>query len=141
MNNEEYDVVQILISHFNDNSIVLVTFLKNYTKNQILDQIYPIIQNLVKEKSNKLIDLFVLKVLKYEDHIMEGNEDFFIGKDYESETSSNKSIISKIFEFKELLKTLDDLNKNRIKEYMKLLCRIARRYFDTLYGYRLEEKL
>lgn len=124
--------IKILIQNFNQLSLTLSTFLANVAPNSTFMKIRGPIESLVNQNSNKIIDMFVLKALKYEEHIMSGNDDFFMGKNYDDDLDKDNNKIIKVFEFKSIWGILNDQNKDIIKSYMKILCEIARVYFDTV---------
>lgn len=142
MSSELSRKLKILVKNFNNLSLTLATFLGNIAPNSTFATFKRPIEKLVQDESTKIIDTFVLKALVYEKQILEGDEDFFIGKDYKSDlfdiygnkiNDESDNVIMKVFEFKTIWKLLDDKNKEEIKEYMKVLCKIARKYFDLFY--------
>ncbi|AYV82175.1 MAG: hypothetical protein Homavirus13_4 [Homavirus sp.] len=85
-------------------------------------------------KKNSFIDAFVAKVLPYKSQIDEGNEDFFIKKDYSSDLDGNESWGSKVFEFKNIWSQFKKENKTIVIQYMQALCELAQEYFLVAYG-------
>lgn len=81
----------------------------------------------------KFIDTFVTKVLIYKDQIDRGEEDFFLGKSYDQDLDNDSSLTSKVFEFKQIWKTLKKENKDLVIMYMKGLCDLANAYYYKLY--------
>lgn len=127
------DQLEILKKHFNNYSITLSSFMSNIAPKSSFVTYSPYIEKLANENSNKIIDTFVLSALKYEDKIMNNDESFFLGKNYDNELNNENDKIVKVFEFKQIWGTLGDQNKLVIKSYMQLLCRIARKYFNLMY--------
>ena len=131
--------IEILKKNFNNYSVTLSTFLANLLPDSSFKIYKPFIEELANENSNKLIDTFVLSILKYEKYIMEEDENFFLGKkNYDDDlrndngVATNQDYKMKVFEFKSIWALLNEENKSIIKSYMKLLCRIARKYFDIV---------
>jgi hypothetical protein len=126
----------ILKKNFNNYAVILSDFLAGLNMSHSFKIYHPYIEQLSKENSNKLIDVFVLSALKYETYIMQGDESFFLGKNYDEELNDvdKEDNMIRVFEFKTVWNKLDGQDKDMIKSYMKLLCRIARKYFDLLYG-------
>lgn len=122
-----------LKNSFNNYSLILSTFLANIAPSSPFGTYHPIMKSLVDEGSNKVIELFILHILtKFEEQILEGNEQFFLGKTYEEELENDSKKVMKVFEFKSLWGNLSEQNKSVIKKYMKLLCEISRVYVNLL---------
>jgi hypothetical protein len=127
------DQLEILKKNFNDYSLVLINFLAIVVPKSPFRLYKLYIEQLANERSNKIIDMFILSVLKYEDKILEGDEEFFLCKNYDGELNNDKNRILKAFEFKSIWKSVNDQNRSAIKSYMVLLCKIARKYFNLVY--------
>lgn len=127
---EELEILKI---NFNNYTVILSVFLANIAPDSSFRIYKPYIEQFANENSNKIIDTFILSALKYEEEIINGNEGFFLGKNYDSELDNDNEKIIKVFEFKSIWKSLNDQNKAVIKSYMKLLYRIARKYFNLIY--------
>lgn len=119
--------VEILKKHFNNYCLILSSCLENINHSFKIYKSF--IEELVNNNSNKLLDTFIISVLKYEEYIMNGDDDFFLGNNYDDYKDNR----IKVFEFKSIWTSLSEENKNVIKSYMKILCQIARKYFDLLY--------
>ena len=57
---------------------------------------------------------------------------FFLGESFSEITNNDEKMIMKVFEFKNIWKKINIDNKNQIKNYMKILCQIARVYVDIV---------
>jgi len=132
--------LEILKKNFNSYSVTLSSFLAEIAPRSSFRLYKPVIEQLVNENSNKIIDTFVLTALKYEDKIMQEDDNFFMGKNYDNELEFDNEKIGKVFEFKSIWESLSDPNKSVIKSYMKLLCRIARKYYNLIYDNRNVKK-
>ena len=119
----------ILKKNFNMYSETLADFLASIAPKSSFASHKSTVKMLVAKNSGKLIDTFILSALMYEDHILAGDEDFFLGKCKSKNLGKPKDFI----EFKLVWTSFDDDNKIHIKSYMKLLCQIARKYFDLKY--------
>ena len=127
------DQLNILIFHFNNYSKILSDYLVNLAPKSSIGKYKKIIDMLIRRKSPKLIENFIISALVYEDKIMMGDEDFFLGKTLENNKNIEDDQMKNIFEFKSIWGLLDRDTHYTIKSYMKLLCQIARKYFDTKY--------
>lgn len=83
---------------------------------------------------NSFIDNFVAHVLQYKPQIMEGNDDFFLGKTYEEFNSHDSSYMNEIFKFKDIWTRISKNNKEIIIQYMQILCQLAEDYFILRFG-------
>ncbi len=83
---------------------------------------------------NSFIDNFVAHVLQYKTQIMEGNDDFFLGKKYEEYASHDASYMNEIFKFKDIWTKISKNNKEIIIQYMQILCQLAEDYFILRFG-------
>jgi hypothetical protein len=86
------------------------------------------------EKKNKLIEIFIVKILPYKDKIDEGDDAFFLGKSFNKDLDGDNSMINKVFEFKNIWTILKIENKTLLIQYMQLLCMLAQKYFVAIYG-------
>lgn len=123
----------ILKKYFNNYSLFLASHLCNVAPKSCFKIYKPFIEKLVNDNSNVMIEGFILNVLKYENEINNEDESFFLGKKYDDVTGNDSSNVNKVFEFKSIWFSLEDSDKSLIKSYMKLLCQIARKYFDLIY--------
>ena len=71
------DKLSILIKNFNSYCVTLSTFMSSITSTFSIKIYRDEIIKLDKKQSNIIIDTFVLSILKYENHILEGNDSFF----------------------------------------------------------------
>jgi hypothetical protein len=124
--------IETLQKHFNNYAETLFIFMESILQNNTLKLIKPFISQLVKENSNKIIDNFILTVFQYEEKILAGDDDFFLKQDF-SELNLDNQQVMQVFEFKSIWTSLIPDNQKTIKEYMQLLCKIARKYFNIKY--------
>ena len=81
----------------------------------------------------KFIDLFTAKVLIYKSQIDEGNESFFIGKDYKSDLGvKDDSYLNDIISLKSVWLKLSKENQKTVIIYMQILCALSQNYFDCI---------
>jgi len=130
------DKLTILIKNFNSYCVTLSTFISTISPNETMKMYKDEVVKLDKKQSTVIIDTFVLNALKYESQILEGNEAFFLGESFEEITNDDENMILKVFEFKNIWRKVNNSNKTQIKNYMKILCRIARAYVDIVIDQR-----
>ena len=85
-------------------------------------------KNDLKKNKERIINYFILYVLKYKDEIDNKDESFFLNNSFKNETN-NDDILNKILEFKNIWKELDSSNKQTVMTYMILLCNLSQKYF------------
>lgn len=117
--------INMLIESFNANSNQLIKFMSNFVSSFTFKMYKTEFDRLIRINSEVIIETFAINVLKYEEHIMNDNDDFFLGY---NDFDSNDAM--KVFEFKSIWNKLNDQNKDTIRAYMKLLCQIASVYRD-----------
>lgn len=136
--------IQILIKNFNSYSSTLIVFIADVNPTDTIKFYRDEILKLESKQSNIIIDTFVLNALQYEDQILQGDDDFFLNQTFDDITSKNENsdnLILKIFEFKNIWKKINDNNKTHIKNYMKILCQIARVYVNLIIELRDKKQL
>lgn len=94
------------------------------------------IEKAIKNKNNftKFIDLFCIKVLQYKDKIDNGEEQFFMDKDYKNDLAdienSNESYLEHVLTMKSVWSQLKKENREIVMLNMQILCSLAQDYFD-----------
>ena len=124
--------LKILKKNFNSYCVTLASFMTSISPNETIKIYRDEIIKLDKKESNIIIDTFILNALKYEEQLIEGNELFFMGKSFNELTNNDDNMIMKVFEFKYIWKKINVTNKTQIKNYMKILCQIARVYINLV---------
>lgn len=115
-------------TEFNRCIIEFATNLSKVCPNSIIANNISYIKNIAREYPTKLVEIFIVYVLKYKDKIDQGDDDFFMNNSY-SEVGNDQNTLSSIFEFKNTWKVLSIQNRNIVKQYMQYLCGIAQNYF------------
>jgi hypothetical protein len=78
----------------------------------------------------KIMEIFVIYVLKYKTQIDAGDENFFMNKSYDDDLKENNQMVSKIFEFKTIWVQLNKANRLIVQQYMQYLCQLALTYIS-----------
>jgi len=78
----------------------------------------------------KIMEIFVIYVLKYKPQIDSGDENFFMNKSYDDDLKENNQMVSKIFEFKTIWVQLNKSNRLIVQQYMQYLCQLALTYIN-----------
>jgi len=88
------------------------------------------------------INHFILKVLKFKQKINDRDESFFLGENgdpedlkkiYEELQKKDTSVMKRIFEFKSIWKTLNQVNKNIVIDHFIIMCDLADQYLLLKY--------
>lgn len=128
-----------LVKNFNKNLLELVTQLAVIVPDSEIAKNVSNMKFAMSSSPKKIIELFVINVLKYKPQIDEGDENFFLNKDYDDIAQMDKDNTRRIFEFKDIWKKLTPENKQTVIQYMQCLCAHAQTYF--MMKPRKQEKL
>jgi len=123
MSNEK--ILKTLRDDFNKESLKLIKVIQENIKIPLSEIYIDGIHKKIKKDSSFMINTFVLNALEYEDQIMDGDDNYFTKK------CDNKNDFLK---FKIIWEKLGTKTKNIIKQSMKLLCIIARKYFNIQFN-------
>lgn len=144
-------VIQQLIQDFNDELIHFAKSMSELVPNSTLSNNLDYLEHLTKNKPKFIIDQFVIHVLKYKEQIDNHKEEFFLGDEFSKELDETvdksleekknngeavdkKNIMSKIFDFTEIWRTLSKENKEGIFTTMSVLCYYCEEYFMKAFG-------
>src|SRR5207245_2334985 len=94
--------LEILKKNFNNYSEILAVFLADVAPTSSFPMYKSLVQKLVRENSTKIIDTYVLSLLVFEKQIMDGDEDFFLGRSFNEDFSGDTGKIARVFEFKSI---------------------------------------
>lgn len=122
------------VSYFNQNTHQLSDLVKMLVPTSFIAQHYVRVKQLlnshVREEREKMIGLFVIYVLpKYRDHVINGDDEFFMNYSFKEDSQGDSWVLSRIFEFKDVWSKLDDESKQTVKDLLKILCILAEQYF------------
>lgn len=101
-----------------------------------------VIEMIMEKNNKKIIDYFVMYILKYKKQIDSGDESFFLENTFSEDITSackeadkrdTNDIFKKAFEFKTMWKTINKENKKVIIQYMQMLSSLALNYASDLY--------
>lgn len=113
---------------FNDELLNLVHHIGKLAPKSLVANNIDLVEDTIKKYPSKVIDQFVIHVLKYKENVDNYDEDFFMNNEF-SEATGNDNIVEKIFQFKGLWKNITDVDKAGIFGLMQTLCAIAQEYF------------
>lgn len=118
------DTVDIFNEHFLN---LVIGIGKACNKPLIVNNI-DLLKNDLKKNRERIINYFVLYVLKYKEQIDNQDENFFLNNSFKNDTN-NDDILNKILEFKNIWTDLDNDNKKTVMTYMILLCNLSQKFF------------
>jgi len=126
--------VDTIVDDFNNIAIDFINVLKSLCKNSmILDNTGIIIESINnKTTRTAVIDQFLIHVLRYKPQIDENDESFFMDESFQQSLGQKQGVGMIIGELKAIWNKLNDENRNRIFDYMKVLCFYSQNYFLLL---------
>jgi len=65
---------------------------------------------------------------KYEEHILAGDIDFFLNKDYTQETGYTPTIDQSIQDLRKAIQSMSEENKTKSLQYIQNLCKLSKLY-------------
>lgn len=120
-----------LETKFNTVIVGMIKHITDYHCDAKMQELRNIIEELIKKNPEEPIACFLLHIYKNDDYrtnILKENDKFFLDQKYEHLTRSDQSIVTQLFEFKELWKKIDQDTKIYIKRAMKGLVLISGKY-------------
>jgi len=91
-----------------------------------------LLKSLIHSHPTKILEIFTLKALKYKRQVDSGDDSFFLNCNFASEVNGDSAIIGKIFELKEIWKTLNDANRDIVRQYVTYLFELSAEYLETI---------
>jgi len=132
------------LTRFNNQVDSLIGVLKNIEsiKNDSAIQLFELKLNAARKANVKIpIENFIKNVYQYKDHIMQKDEEFFLGnidqrvKEIEVEEQDNEKVLHQALNIKDHWKNdLTDENKEVIWKYFQVLIKLAERYITEKVG-------
>lgn len=128
------DEVVNIINDFNEMMFDLANQLSMACPSSFIANNLDILKRIINSHPKKIIDIFVLYILKYKQRIDDGDDDFFINNDFSSEINDigENDLVGKVFEFKTMWKQLTHTNRVAVKNYMQCLCQLSLEYTFAL---------
>ena len=120
------------VDKFNEYFLNLIIGIGKACNKPLIVNNIDLLKNDLNKNKKRIINYFVLYVLKYKTKIDNRDEDFFLNNTYKNDTN-NDDVLNKILEFKSIWKDLDDQNKQTVMTYMILLCNLAQEHFMSQY--------
>lgn len=125
-----YSMTSETVTNFNNMLFDLASQIAMICPTSIIATNIDIVKRLIKREPKKIIDIFVMYILKYKKQIDSGDDAFFINNKFTSEIGDDNSLLDKVFEFKTLWTQLNQDNRDIVKQYMQYLCQLALAYIS-----------
>ena len=102
--------------------------------NSLISNNIKLVHDVLSGHPDKIVGLFILYVLPDKEMIESDNEGYFMEKTYKDVTGNESKLVSYVFEFKDIWKSLSVKNQNFVRQYMKAMCYYAMEYYKLKYG-------
>lgn len=119
------------LQHVEDFNNVALQFIDQLTlicPNSIITNNTDLFKEIINKKKTTVIDQFALNLYDYKSQIDKCDEDFFLTNDFSDKTNNDKTLIGLMLELKGIWKKLNTLNKQKIFEYLQVLCYYTQEY-------------
>ena len=120
------------VNKFNEYFLNLIIGIGKACNKPIIVNNIDLLKNDLNNNNERIINYFILYVLKYKDQIDKRDENFFLNNTYKDDTNNNDHL-KKILEFKNIWKDLDNQNRQTEMTYMILLCNMSQEHFMRQY--------
>jgi hypothetical protein len=136
------DISNDLVVKFNYVIMSMITHIIDYYSDSNTEKMKFVLEQIIKKMPEEPISYFLIHVYEndvYRRNILEQNDSFFIGENFEKYTKNNKDKVSKLFEFKDLWKKIDNGTKQLIKKSMVALVKISQKYILAITNNKLNK--
>ena len=118
-----------LADEFNNTSINLLDLVYSFNNDDKVIFYKTTLNNLIKIDSKKMIELFIIHCLEYQNKFEKKDKDFFMNM-YLNNKIKNNSLLEVINIRKQIIE-LDDIKIDMIFEHLDLLCYFSKEYLQT----------
>lgn len=121
-----------IINDFNNMLSSLILNISTVCPNSIVGRNISDIEKHIKSPKNKVkfVELFCVRVLQYKNEIDNGDESFFMTKDYKDDLKDSEgNLLNHVVSMKSIWKDLTKENKEIVISYMQMLCELALQYY------------
>jgi len=118
-----------LAEEFNSNLINLLDLIYSFNNDDKIIFYKTTVNNLIKIDPKKMIELFIVHCLEYQNKFEKKDKDFFIKMDL-NEKIKNKSLLQ-IIDIRRQMIELDGIKIDIIFEHFDLLCYFSKEYLQT----------
>ena len=118
-----------LAEEFNNTSINLLDLVYSFNNDDKIIFYKTTLNNLIKIDPKKMIELFIIHCLEYQDKFEKKNKDFLKNMDLNNKIKNNSLL--EVINIRKQIIELDDLKINMIFEHLDLLCYFSKEYLQT----------
>lgn len=118
-----------LADEFNNTSINLLDLVYSFNNDDKVIFYKTTLNNLIKIDSKKMIELFIIHCLEYQDKFEKKDKDFFMNMDLNNKIKNNSLL--EVINIRKQIIELDDIKIDMIFEHLDLLCYFSKEYLQT----------
>ena len=118
-----------LADEFNNTSINLLDLVYSFNNDDKVIFYKTTLNNLIKIDSKKMIELFIIHCLEYQNKFEKKDKDFFMNMDLNNKIKSNSLL--EVINIRKQIIELDDIKIDMIFEHLELLCYFSKEYLQT----------
>ena len=118
-----------LADEFNDTSINLLDLVYSFNNDDKIIFYKTTLNNLIKIDSKKMIELFIVHCLEYQDKFEKKDKNFFMNMDLINKIKNNSLL--EVINIRKQIIELDDIKIDMIFEHLNLLCYFSKEYLQT----------
>lgn len=118
-----------LADEFNNTSINLLDLVYSFNNDDKVIFYKTTLNNLIKIDSKKMIELFIIHCLEYQNKFEKKDKDFFMNMDLNNKIKSNSLL--EVINIRKQIIELDDIKIDMIFEHLDLLCYFSKEYLQT----------
>jgi hypothetical protein len=125
---------------FNNVIIGLINFISNCYEDSWFGENKKLIETFIESRPEEPIAYFLQYIYMndtYRKKILEMDETFFLGQDFNEITQNKNEYIKNLFNFKKIWMKFDDKSKKLIKKSMLCLVKISEKYINRLYEIKI----
>lgn len=132
---EKERILADLVFKFNMVVTGMIKHITEYYGDSSMSGMEMILTDIIEKSPDEPISCFLMNIYKndrYRVNILKQNDKFFMDEDYDDFTGGDDERTTKLFEFKDLWKQIDDDTKNFIKKSMMALVKICQKYILSM---------
>lgn len=118
-----------LADEFNNTSINLLDLVYSFNNDDKVIFYKTTLNNLIKIDPKKMIELFIIHCLEYQDKFEKKDKDFFMNMDLNNKIKNNSLL--EVINIRKQIIELDDIKIDIIFEHLDLLCYFSKEYLQT----------
>ena len=135
MDNEtEIETIDECLETFNECFKTFTEMMSQACPDSIISNYKKEIIGLINNSPTKIIEIFIIYVLPHKAEIDSGKDEYFLDDSFKEKSGIDNGYIGKIFEFRDIWKSLTDNNKEVVRVMIQGLSNLAQQYFSFKYS-------